>query len=139
MRIAVWHNLQSGGALRALHDQLKALKQRGHVLEIWTSDYSDSEFLSLDTFGKVHRLPLKEKLRQTGVDFRSESSPKRLEKLITVLKDFQKRCAEEMQRGVFDCAFVNSCSVTYMPYISEFLGIKSFLYLGEPYRWFHEA
>ena len=36
MRIAVWHNLLSGGAKRALHDHVRGLVMRGHHVESWS-------------------------------------------------------------------------------------------------------
>ncbi|HEY7768805.1 MAG TPA: hypothetical protein VIB55_11630, partial [Longimicrobium sp.] len=36
MRIAVWHNLSTGGGKRALHTHVRGLVERGHELRVWT-------------------------------------------------------------------------------------------------------
>jgi len=41
MRIAVWHNLPSGGAKRALYDHVRGLVDRGHSIESWCLPTSD--------------------------------------------------------------------------------------------------
>src|SRR5438270_5425310 len=45
MKIAIWHNLPSGGAKRALHDQVVGLKARGHELEVWCPSSADPNYL----------------------------------------------------------------------------------------------
>ena len=58
MRIAVWHNLPSGGAKRALHDQVRGLVGRGHVVESWCPPTADQEFLSIGQLVPEHVVPL---------------------------------------------------------------------------------
>lgn len=36
MRVAFWHNLGAGGGLRVLRDQACGLRERGHVVRVWT-------------------------------------------------------------------------------------------------------
>jgi len=35
MKIAVWHNLPSGGGKRALYHHVRGLVERGHRVESW--------------------------------------------------------------------------------------------------------
>jgi hypothetical protein len=48
VRIAVWHNLSSGGASRVLFDQASGLVRRGHHVEVWSPATADHAFLPLD-------------------------------------------------------------------------------------------
>ena len=50
MKIAVWHNLPSGGSSRALHEQLRGLHQRGHQIELWTNPMADLAYLNVKDF-----------------------------------------------------------------------------------------
>src|SRR5688500_14318910 len=47
MRIAVVHNLPSGGARRALVEHCRGLRARGHVVEAFFPDTADEAFLPL--------------------------------------------------------------------------------------------
>ena len=58
MKIAVWHNLPSGGAKRALYDQVRGLVARGHTVEAWSPPTADSQFLPLVELIPEHQLPL---------------------------------------------------------------------------------
>ena len=58
LRIAVWHNLLSGGAKRALFDHIKGLVGYGHYIEVWSPPSADIDFLSLRKFAGHHIVDL---------------------------------------------------------------------------------
>jgi hypothetical protein len=60
MKIAVWHNLPSGGGKRALHDQVRGLVARGHTVEVWVPPTANETYLPLADHVPVHVLPLEE-------------------------------------------------------------------------------
>jgi len=139
MRIAVWHNLPYGGAKRALFEHLKALKEEGNFVEIWTTDFHIDQPLDLQLFGKQHVISMGLGAENLHSRYKNPMSIIETRKTIDKLKEVQKYAADQINSLGFDVAFVNSCSVSYMPFISEFLSIPSILYLGEPYRWLYEA
>ncbi len=141
MKIAVWHNLLSGGGSRALQQHIRGLAQRGHYLEVWTSSLADSHFLDAEAYaGQPHVLPLnmtirirhqyRDKLSTLG--FSPDTQVRRM-------LDFCRRCADEINAGGFDVLFANSCVYFMMPYIGRFINIPTVLYLGEPNRSLFEA
>jgi len=142
MRIAVWHNLPSGGASRALHQHIKGLAERGHYIEVWTSSLADSRFLDVDQYvAKTHIIPL---LRATRSrmdsldDLRSLAyqNSTRVKQLLA----FCQECALQIEAGSFDVLFANSCHYFNMPFIGRFISsIPKVLYLGEPNRSLYEA
>src|SRR5260221_3882931 len=58
MKIAVWHNLPSGGGKRALYYHARGLVQRGHFVEAWCPPTSNRNYLPLGEFITEHVLPL---------------------------------------------------------------------------------
>ncbi len=58
MRIAVWHNLPSGGGKRALFHQVKGLVERGHEVESWCPPVADRAFLPLGPLVAEHVVSL---------------------------------------------------------------------------------
>jgi len=58
LRIAIWHNLPSGGGKRAMFDQVRGLTSRGHYVEAWCPPTANQTFLPLSTLIKEHIVPL---------------------------------------------------------------------------------
>ena len=58
MRIAVWHNLPSGGGKRALYYHVRGLVERGHSVEAWCPSTSDRNYLPLSELITEHVLPI---------------------------------------------------------------------------------
>ena len=58
IRIAVWHNLPSGGGKRALYDQVRGLTNRGYHIEAWCPSTADQNFLPLNSLIKEHIVEL---------------------------------------------------------------------------------
>jgi hypothetical protein len=56
MKIAVWHDLPSGGSKRALYQQIQGLITRGHQVECWCPSTADSRYLPLNTLCPEHTL-----------------------------------------------------------------------------------
>lgn len=136
MRIAVWHNLPSGGGKRALYNHIKALKERGHYIEAWTTDLADSSYLPISGLITEHQKSLKKEFENLN-RFLNPISKENKKK--QVLFKHYKECADEIRKGNFDLIFANSCEITYMPFIGLFTDIPKLLYLGEPYRPLYEA
>src|SRR5229473_3089346 len=59
MKIAIWHNLPSGGGKRALYDHVRGLVARGHEVEGWCPPTADRSYLPLSTIVPEHVVPLK--------------------------------------------------------------------------------
>jgi glycosyltransferase involved in cell wall biosynthesis len=136
MRIAVWHNLPSGGAKRALFNHVRELKVRGHYLEAWTTDQSSESYLPLSQLITEHRKSISEELENIQKNW---SPLRRTRKITALLKRHCEECISEISKGDFDLVFANSCVITYLPFIGQFSKIPAVLYLGEPDRRLFEA
>ncbi len=58
MRIAIWHNLPSGGGKRALHNQIRGFLKQGHKVESWCPPTADQAYLPLGELIPEHVVPL---------------------------------------------------------------------------------
>ena len=65
MRIAVWHNLNSGGGKRALYYHVKGLVERGHYVVSYCPDTVDQDFLPLSDLVEERVFPLKGKYKNS--------------------------------------------------------------------------
>jgi glycosyltransferase involved in cell wall biosynthesis len=140
MRIAVWHNLPSGGGKRALYNHVKGLVEMGHHVEVWCPTTANTQFLPLSEFAKEHIVP---------IDWDMTPEPNQVKRVmrarwyvprkITAMNEHCRRCADEIHAGHFDILFANSCWIFYAPAIGRHVNLPKVLYLQEPARMLYEA
>jgi glycosyltransferase involved in cell wall biosynthesis len=141
MKIAIWHNLPSGGGKRALHDHVRGLLQRGHTVEAWCPSTADQEYLPLGGLIKENVVPL---------DWKTTSVTSSLSERISwvffdMLRNLKamdrhcRHCAEEIDNGGYDLLYANSSQFMAVSPIARYVKIPKFLYLQEPMRPLYEA
>jgi glycosyltransferase involved in cell wall biosynthesis len=140
MKIAVWHNLPSGGGKRALYYHVRGLVGRGHKLACWSLDTADQSYLPLSEFApeRVISSEFKGRSRKRFTDRWTPGYSEAIDRL-RAFDDACKRCAREIEAGDFDLLFANSSLSFYVPYIMRHLRMKKVLYLQEPCRFMYEA
>ncbi|HEV7475482.1 MAG TPA: glycosyltransferase family 4 protein [Pyrinomonadaceae bacterium] len=140
MRIAVWHNLPSGGAKRALYDHVRGLVARGHTLESWCPPTADQTYLPLSDLIPEHVVPaqpLTDDWRRTaGSLFGLRTYNMRR---IAEVDEYARRCADEINSRNFDLLFANTSLEIAVSSIGRYVRLPSVLYLQEPSRWLYEA
>ena len=137
MRIAVWHNLPSGGGKRALYDHVRSLVARGHHVEAWCPPTADPDYLPLRSLVPEHVVPL-----AMPVPFhRSDEWQVTLKvaRELAAMDAHLRQCAAEIMAGGFDVLFANACMFFRTTAIGRHVALPSVLYLQEPYRWLYEA
>ena len=146
MKIAIWHNLPSGGGKRALHGQVAGLLVRGHSVEIWCPESADPDYLPLGKLAPEHRLPFPEvaSLPSRHLPVRVWRRLRGANALLDAMNDHCARCAAEITAGGFDVVLASPCRYYFVPRLSHFLplppgGPPSVLYLQEPNRAYYEA
>ncbi|HEX5400626.1 MAG TPA: glycosyltransferase family 4 protein [Verrucomicrobiae bacterium] len=140
MKIAVWHNLPSGGGKRALYDQVRGLVSRGHRVEAWCPPTASQDFLPLSPLITEHVVPL------AGVSaaprnwigrfrYRLDETGRRMKSM----EDHCRICANEISSGGFDVLLVHPCLLFRASPMAKFSRLPNILYLAEPYRALYEA
>lgn len=138
MKIAVWHNLPSGGGKRQLYYHVKGLVERGHYLESWCPDTANQNFLPLGNIIKENIIPLEIKSnRRISYDILKNSHD--VKYLINVMDRHCQKCARQINDREFDILFANSCTFLRTSAIAKYTKLPSAIYLNEAYRWFYEA
>lgn len=140
MRIAIWHNLPSGGGKRALYDQVRELLALGHHVEVWCPPYADRDYLPLANLVPEHVVPLA---------WRSYAVRSPLLKLapqhwnivsrIRRMDRHSRRCAAEIARGGFDVLLAHPSQHLGPTSIARYASTPTVLYLHEPHRLLYEA
>ncbi len=140
MRIAIWHNLPSGGGKRALYYHVRGLVERGHDAVAWSLDTADTEYMPLSEFASEH-VVLSETNGRPG-SVRTKRIGREYYKSLDRLRAFDeacRTCAREIDAGDFDVLFANSAAHFYVPYVLRHVRLPKVLYLQEPCRFMYEA
>lgn len=139
MRIAVWYNLPSGGAKRALYDHVRGLVKLGHYVEVWCPASADRQYLPLADMAPEHVLPCDDSevkpLLFPSVRTRAVVMRKRMD----WLDRHCRQVASEMNTGRFDVVFTNTCRYSGCAPIAKYTKLPTVLYLQEPYRGLYEC
>ena len=140
MKIAVWHNLPSGGGKRVLYDYVRGLLERGHEIEAWCPPTADQSYLPLRDLIPEHTVPFgwQPAPERHAVD-RLFAPYRNLRAKLDAMDRHCRECAEQMSVAGFDILFAHACMFFRVTSIGRRLGIPSVLCLGEPYRWLYEA
>lgn len=136
LKIAIWHNLPSGGGKRQLYNHVKGLLERGHYLESWCPETADQKYLPLGNVIKENIIPLKATASDFNVIFRSVNIVK---DILKAMNEHCKFCAGQINKQGFDILYANACMFLRTTPIAKYVRLPSVIYLGEPYRWFYEA
>jgi glycosyltransferase involved in cell wall biosynthesis len=139
MRIAIWHNLPSGGAKRSLYWEVRELQRRGHYVESWCPSSADQSYLPLGELVHEHVLPLAiPPLRQDPLG----RLRRPYDYLVARLRAMDAHCqqaAAQINAGGFDILFGQGCTFFRTTAISRLVALPKTIYLGEPYRPLYEA
>jgi glycosyltransferase involved in cell wall biosynthesis len=140
MKIAIWHNLPSGGAKRSFYYEVRELVRRGHTVESWCPPTADQTFLPIGELAPEHIVPFDWKDTRPVNPFARLLAPYRnIVGKLAAMDEHCRRCAEQINHGGFDILFGNACMFFRVTSISRFVNIPKTIYLGEPYRWLYEA
>jgi glycosyltransferase involved in cell wall biosynthesis len=134
VRIAVFHNLGSGGAKRALYNLTKHLAKAGHAVDAFIPSTAEENFLPLRDVVTTYRVfPI----RRTPLGATS-SALRRLLRLGTSLRDQergQQSIAEAINAGSYDVVLSEQDRDTRSPFILRFLTKPTVYCCQQPHRY----
>lgn len=131
LRIAVYHNLPSGGAKRLVYEIVRRLAE-AHVVDVFTLSSGDHEYCDLRPYVNEHFV----------FDFqprRLYSSPMgRLNQLqrwqdLATLEKLGAGIARRINSGGYDVVFAHPCRHTLVPALLQYLTIPVVYFLHEPF------
>jgi glycosyltransferase involved in cell wall biosynthesis len=131
MKIAVFHNLPSGGAKRALYELTKRLC-RDHQVDLFRYDITEESFLDLrDLVNTEHIFNLQ---KPFPVSLRPDWPIPRI-LWVPAFKKASIAMAQSIELGAYDVAFVHLCQKVNSPYLLRYLRqVPKVFYCQEPYR-----
>jgi len=137
MKIAVFHNLPSGGAKRALYNFVKYLTKSGHLVDVFVPSTTDETFLSLkDVVNKVNSFPVIKTI--TGLIYSTFRYVPPIKISLRDLERTEKEIAEVINGKDYDVVFSEQDRYTMSPFFLKFIKKPTIYYCQQPSR-FHET
>lgn len=129
MKIAVFHNLPSGGAKRALYNNVEFLS-RDHLVDVYVPSIANEDYLSLkDLANTTNTFPVKNNLigflYSALKYFPTKISLKDLEKT-------QKKMAEDVNRKDYDVVLCEQDKYTMAPFFLKYIKKPHVYYCQQP-------
>ena len=121
MNIALFHNLPSGGAKRALYELTRLLSESGHTCDLYTLSLSNETFLPLSPYVRhvstTHVQPFQLwHTRLLPFLIQYLNFPRKIQYL-RHLKSIYARIAQQIDRKEYDVVFVQHCQIVQSPYL----------------------
>jgi len=136
MRIAVYHNLPSGGGKRALLEMIRGLKAR-HSIDVFSLSSAEHDFCDLRPFADQHMLFPFAPLPLLKRPFGRLNAIARTVDLLRV-RGVQRRVAQVIDGGRYDAVFVHNCWIGQAPAVLSFLQTPTVYFCAEPPRFLYE-
>jgi glycosyltransferase involved in cell wall biosynthesis len=130
MRIALYQNLPSGGAKRALYEWLKRLG--AHEIDVYTLSTADHNFCDLRPLVRDYRIYGFRPHKLFASPLGRFNQFQRWRDL-GELTQLHKKLAGEINAGGYDVVFANPCLFTFVPILLQFVQTPSLYYLHEPF------
>lgn len=135
MRIAVFHNLPSGGAKRALYGYVDYLNQQNHTVDVFVPSTANEDFLPLkDISNSLKVFPVKKSLKGTLYSNLKYVPP--LVKKISLrdLELTQKNIAETINSEDYHLVFSEQDQYTITPFFLKYIKHPTVYYCPQPPR-----
>jgi glycosyltransferase involved in cell wall biosynthesis len=132
MKIAVFHNLMSGGAKRSVFEMVRRLVQ-GHELDVFTLSCAEAEFCDLRPIVRAHRVFSFRPLPLLRSPFGLFNPAVRAVDIVR-LGRVQQEVAREIDRAGYDIVLVHNDRYTNSPQVLRYLRSPSVFYCHDPLR-----
>jgi glycosyltransferase involved in cell wall biosynthesis len=136
VRIALYHNLPSGGGKRALYEMARRLAAR-HTLDVYTLSCAEHEFCDVRPFAQQQFVTDFQPLPLARRPFGRVNQGVRALNLRRVQR-CQQRVAQQIDAGGYDVVFAHNCQFVQSPGVLTYLRTPSVYYCGEPPRLIYE-
>jgi glycosyltransferase involved in cell wall biosynthesis len=138
MRIAVYHNLPSGGAKRTLSEAVRRLASR-HDFDVYTLASASHDFADLRPFVGQHSVFPFQPSPLLKSPFGRLNQVIRLADLLR-LRKLGRSIARQIEQNDYDVVMVCQCQFEHSPSILRYLRrVPSVFYCQEPLRLFYES
>jgi glycosyltransferase involved in cell wall biosynthesis len=133
MKIAVFHNLPSGGGKRALHGYVKYLRGNGHMVDAYMPSTANEDFLPLkDVASGVAIYPVARTMM--GMIYSTVHYVPPVWQSLRDLELVQKNIAEDINSRDYDVVLSEQDRSTMAPFLLKYVRKPMVFYCQQPFR-----
>lgn len=134
MKIAVFHNLSSGGAKRALFNYVGYLHENGHQIDVYIPETANEDFMPLkNVCDNLYIFPIQKSLKALLYSLYYYPTS-RLTVNYDDLEVTQKKIAEEINSKDYDLVFSEQDHLTMAPFFLKYIDKPTVYYCQQPPR-----
>ena len=130
MRIALFHNLPSGGAKRAVYEWTRRLVKR-HQIDVYSLSSADHNFSDIRPYVQKYKIYDFKPYPLFGSPFGRLNQLQRWRDLGT-LTNIHKQIAVDINAGDYGVVLANTSMYTFTPILASYVDIPIIYYLHEP-------
>ena len=136
LKIAVFHNLPSGGAKRSLYTYIQYLTQQGHIVDVFIPETANEEYLPLESVASnVTKYEVKPSFFREQIYSIFDYVPAIIKKVsVNNVMETEKRIAEDLNNSDYDIVYCEQDQFTMTPVIFKYLTKPSIYYCAQPIR-----
>ncbi|CAG0937502.1 D-inositol 3-phosphate glycosyltransferase [Thermoflexales bacterium] len=136
MKIAIYHNLPSGGGKRALYEMTRRLAAQ-HTIDVYTLACAEHDFCDLRPLARRHMVVPFKPLPLARRPFGRINQGLRALTLLRVHRR-QQSIARQIDEVGYEVVFAHNCQFIQSPSVLTYLRTPSVYYCGEPPRLIYE-
>ena len=136
LKIAVFHNLPSGGAKRSLYTYTKYLTSHGHTVDVHIPETANEDYLPLkEVATKVRVYPVKKSSIRERIYTTLSYVPAIIKRVsVSNVIETEKTIAQQLNKSDYDIVYCEQDQYTMTPAILEYLTKPVVYYCQQPIR-----
>lgn len=136
LKIAVFHNLPSGGAKRSLYTYIQYLTQQGHIVDVFIPETANEEYLPLENVAtSVIKYDVKASFFREKLYSIFSYVPAIIKRVsVNNVMKTEKKIAEDLNESSYDIVYCEQDQYTMTPVIFKYLKKPSVYYCAQPIR-----
>ncbi len=131
MKIAVFYYIKFSGAKRVVHEHVKGLRMKGHLVDLYTTDKADDIFNPAKFASSTYKYAFNPTKLNTPVIKRIKAD---FIDTFLGLRLLHKKITKDIDEKKYDLVLVHTDINTQAPYLLRYLKTKSVYYCLEPLR-----
>lgn len=136
LKIAVFHNLPSGGAKRSLYTYIQYLTQHGHIVDVFIPETANEDYLPLESVANsVIKYEVKPSFIREKIYSIFSYVPAIIKRVsVDNVMKTEKKIAEDLNDSGYDIVYCEQDQYTMTPIIFKYLKKPSIYYCAQPIR-----
>jgi len=135
LKIAVFHNLPTGGAKRALYGYVEYLTRTGNTVDVFVPSTANENFLPLnDVASQVYVFPVPKTIGGSIYSYIKYIPPMVKQVSLRDLEITEQKMAEKINNGKYDVVFSEQDQYTMAPFLLKYLKKPLVYYCQQPLR-----